>query len=321
MSTYKSTILITGGTSGLGLAAALSLAKSQTNKLILLASRTDPASAAATINKTTGRSNAQYIPLDLSSLASVRAFASTYAQASYPPLSALLLNAGLQFSGPPSFTIDDVEKTFAINHVGHALLFHLLTAHLLPTARIIVTASGTHDPAQKTAMPPAVYQTAAALAHPTSALALRDGRQQYSNSKLANVLWTYALDRRARAAGKQWRVNAFDPGLMPGTGLARDYGPVVRLLWRLLPLVIPVLRLLVTENIHTAAQSGRALADLAAGGGGGGDAVSGRYFEGTREIRSSVDSYVLAKQQDLWEWTLSAVSRDAEEKALFEKLQ
>lgn len=319
MSTYKSTILITGGTSGLGLAAALSLAKSQTNKLILLASRTDPASAATTINKTTGRSNAQYIPLDLSSLASVRAFASTYAKASYPPISALLLNAGLQFTGPPSFTIDNIEKTFGINHVGHALLFHLLTPHLMPTARIIVTASGTHDPAQNSGMPDAVYKTAQGLARPTSDIALKDGRQQYSNSKLANVLWTYALDRRVKEAGKQWSVNAFDPGLMPGTGLARDYGIVLRFVWRLLPFVIPLLRVVMSENIHTPAESGRALAELAVGGSG--ERVSGRYFEGKREIKSSVDSYVIGKQQDLWEWTLDTVSKDGKEKVLFEKLE
>ena len=55
--------------------------------------------------------------------------------------------------------------------------------------------------------------------------------------------------------------------------------------------------------------------------GGSGERVSGRYFEGKREIKSSVDSYVIGKQQDLWEWTLDTVSKDGKEKVLFEKLE
>lgn len=176
-----------------------------------------------------------------------------------------------------------------------------------------------HDPAQKTGLPDAVYTTAAALAKPTSEIALKNGRQQYSNSKLANVLWTYALDRRVKGSGKGWSVNAMDPGLMPGTGLARDAGPVLRFLFlRVLPSVIPLLRMLVSPNVHTAGESGEALARLAVGGDVGG--VSGKYFEGTREIESSKDSYVVEKQEDLWKWTLDTVSKDGEEKASFEKL-
>jgi NAD(P)-dependent dehydrogenase (short-subunit alcohol dehydrogenase family) len=315
--TYESTILITGGTSGLGLAAAHSLASSQKDKLILLASRTDISSAAVSINKKTGTSNTQYIPLDLGSLASVRAFASKYASASYPPISALVLNAALQFVGPPNFTPDNIETTFAVNHVAHALLFNLLTPHLTPDAQIIVVASGVHDPAQKTGMPDAVYTTAAALAQPTSDIALKDGRQQYTNSKLANVLWTYALERRVRDAGKGWSVNAFDPGLMPGTGLARDNGVVLRFIWRILPVFIPLLRVVMFENIHTTVESGRALAGCAVEGEG----ASGKYYEGGRVIKSSEESYMVEKQQELWGWTLDAVSKDKEERARFERLE
>lgn len=166
-------------------------------------------------------------------------------------------------------------------------------------------------------MPDAVYTTAAALAHPTSDLALKDGRQQYTNSTLANVFWTYALERRVRDAGKNWSVNAFDPWLMPGTGLARDNEVVLRFIWRILQVVIPLLRLLFLENMHTTAGSGSALAGCAVEGEG----VSRRYFEGARVMSSSEESHMVGKQEELWGWTLNAVSKDKEERMRFERLE
>jgi NAD(P)-dependent dehydrogenase (short-subunit alcohol dehydrogenase family) len=313
MSSYTSTILITGGTSGLGYPAALSLARSQPNTLILIASRSDHDSAAATINKATGHSNCAYAPLDLGTLASVRSFVGSYSTKGYPPLTALLLNAGLQFAGTPTYNADGIEKTFAVNHVGHALLFYLLIPYLAANARIVITASGTHDPAQKTGMPNAVYTSAGELAKPSGTNALKDGRQQYTNSKLANMLWGYALDRRVKRAGKSWTVTLFDPGLMPGTGLARDAGPVVRFVWlSVLPRLIWLLRIVAIKNTHTPKESGQALARLAVAEDVKG--VSGKYFEGLREIRSSRDSYLVEKQEDLWKWTLETVAKDDGEK-------
>ena len=321
MSEYTSTILITGGTSGLGYQAALALALSQpSTTLILIASRTDPNSSAAAINKATGHTNCQYLPLDLGTLDTVRAFASTYGTKSYPPISALLLNAGLQFTGPPSYTADNIEKTFAINHVGQALLFFLLMPHLTPSARIVITASGVHDPKQKTGIPDAFYINAGELAKPTSEKTRKNGRQQYSNSKLANVLWMYALSKQMQSQGKTWTVTAMDPGFMPGTGLARDAGAVLGFIFvHLLPVFIPVLRLVVSKNIHTPYESGSALARLAVGEDV--DGVSGKYFEGQTEIKSSEESYVVEKQEDLWKWTLDTVSKDSGEREAFEKFQ
>ena len=122
-------------------------------------------------------------------------------------------------------------------------------------------------------------------------------------SKLCNVLCADELDRRVKAMGLSRPdapidVFAFDPGLMPGTGLARDYGPVLRFLWfSVLPPILPALRLVI-GNIHTPAESGAALArlvlDPALAGQGG------RYFEGTREIRSSAESYDETKAETLW---------------------
>lgn len=71
-------------------------------------------------------------------------------------------------------------------------------------------------------------------------------------------------------------------------------------------------------NIHTSQDSGGALARLAADGDVEG--VSGVYFEGRKEIKSSVVSYEEEKQEDLWRWTLDKVAANEEEKRSFEKV-
>jgi NAD(P)-dependent dehydrogenase (short-subunit alcohol dehydrogenase family) len=322
MSTMNGTILITGGTSGLGYQCALELAQQHRQSCILLASRSDPEAAATSINKAVGHSNVQFLPLDLSSLLNIRNFAAEFKERGYPKIEALVLNAGLQFPHGITYNKDGVEMTFAVNHVGHVLLYYLLRERLSERARIVITASNGHDPAQKTSLPDAKYTTAEELAHPSIELAKNQGAQRYATSKLCNVMWTYALHRRFTEAtalprAGKWTVTAFDPGLMPGTGLAREYAPVLRWIWlKILPSLIPVLRRLLNPNIHSAKESGLALARLAAGEDV--EEVSGAYFEGRREIKSSVDSYDVEKQDDLWRWTAEHVARDKEELHSFE---
>ena len=321
MSKSPSTILVTGGTSGLGYECALDIARQKPNCSIIIASRSNNDDAAGSINKKLHQTNVSYLPLDLSSLAKVREFASSYSTKSSPPIAALVMNAGLQFPKDVSYTNDGIEKTFGINHVGHALLFYLLRPHLAPDARIVITASGTHDPAQKTGLPDAKFTTAEELAHPTPESAKNNGRQRYATSKLCNIMWAYALhDHITKAtSGKQWTVTAFDPGLMPGTSLARDGGAMLNFVFtKVLPHFIWLLRLMVSPNIHSPQESGAALARLAVGKDVQG--VSGKYYEGDKEIKSSVESYVKEKQEDLWQWTAKFVAMNEEEIRSFQQL-
>lgn len=124
----------------------------------------------------------------------------------------------------------------------------------------------------------------------------KTNRRRYTTSKLANVLFSYELARRLPPGVT---VNAFDPGLMFGTGLSREYPAPLRWLSNhVLPRTIPVLRRVLSPNIHTPAESGAALArlvierDL--------EKVSGKYFEGPREIRSSGESYDESRAAELW---------------------
>jgi hypothetical protein len=91
------------------------------------------------------------------------------------------------------------------------------------------------------------------------------------------------------------RVNAFDPGLMPGTGLARDYGALARAVWRY---VFPAFRLFV-PNVNSVRTSARRLAELIEVAER--DGATGKYGSGGRFVRSAADSYDESLARKLWD--------------------
>ncbi|WP_394791961.1 SDR family NAD(P)-dependent oxidoreductase [Rhodoferax sp.] len=313
--------LITGGSSGLGLACARSLLQDPgTQWSLLIASRNaaDGQRAADTLNREAGRSAVRYLPLDLGSLQAIHSFADALL-ARGERLDALVLNAGLQFRDSEQRTADGFEATFGTNHLGHFLLLHRLLPLLQAQARVAVVSSGTHDAAQRTGMPVPRFVGAELLAHPEQDVQRQfagadapsvQGRRRYSTSKLCNVYFTYELDRRLRAlppghALAGVAVNAFDPGLMPGTGLARAYPPALRWVWKN---IMPVLRLLV-RNANAPETSGAALAALVRG-----EPLpvsTGAYYEGRKPIRSSTPSYDTVAARALWEASARMVGVDA----------
>jgi NAD(P)-dependent dehydrogenase (short-subunit alcohol dehydrogenase family) len=171
MKTYTRSVLVTGGTTNIGFHAARDIAKAHPDYLVIIASRTDGEGAAQRINSMLNQENTIFLPLDLSDTNNVRTFAENWPSHNFPPIQALVLNAGLQFPGALQTSLQGIEKTFAISHIGHALLFHLLVPHLAPKARIVLTSSGTHDPAQKSGLPDAVYTSAEELANPPASTA------------------------------------------------------------------------------------------------------------------------------------------------------
>lgn len=297
------TALITGGTSGLGLQAARSIASSRSDWTVAITGRDEERSAeiARQLSEDAGGAPVVGLGLDLASLASVRRFAEGLAARDLPPPAALVCNAGTQIVSGLKRTEDGFEETFAVNHLGHYLLINLLLDQLAEPARIVLVASDTHDPDRRTGMPSPRYTDARRLADPGEAAGHTaiDGRRRYTTSKLCNVMTAYALARHLSepaADGRPRRItaNAFDPGLMPGSGLARDFSPVQRFAWRY---VMPALTLL-PLNAHTPRASAKALAGLVLDPALEG--VSGKYFEGRRIARSSKDSYDATKADALW---------------------
>lgn len=289
------TFIITGGNTGLGFECAAVLAADGKN-LVVIACR-DPEQgnrAAQRLRQSGGK--AEVLPLDLAKQASVHAFADSFRKRKFPPLAGLVCNAGGQNVAAPTRTIEGYETTFAVNHLGHYLLARLLLADLASDARITFVSSGTHDPKQKTGMPEPRYVSAEAVAHDFEPGSLA-GRRRYTTSKLCNVYCTYELARRLAASPDQRLqsicVNAFDPGLMPATGLARTYPAPLRFVSKY---VLPALALFMS-NIHSPATSGRRLALLASGEQG---RTTGKYFSNGREVRSSVMSYDTSKAIELW---------------------
>ncbi|MEU8895865.1 SDR family NAD(P)-dependent oxidoreductase [Nocardia sp. NPDC048505] len=296
------TVLITGGTGSLGYRAAEAVLAGDPDLHVLLTGRNADRIRTATTalgNRATG------LRLDLSSLDDVRRFARELPMHDLPPLHAIVCNAGIQIVTGTTLTTDGIETTFAVNHLGHFLLIRELLPSLRAPARIILVASDTHDPAKPTGMPAPRYRTADELAHPGPAGADKPGptgRRRYTTAKLCNVLTAYELARQLD--GGAITVNAFDPGLMPGTGLGRDYGGIQALAWRRL---LPALTAVPGLNVHTPRRSGRALARLVLDPALAG--VTGKYFSGRRMIPSSTDSYDVAKARDLWATSCALTAR------------
>jgi NAD(P)-dependent dehydrogenase (short-subunit alcohol dehydrogenase family) len=292
------TAIVTGANSGLGLECSRALLAAGAGWHVVLAVR-DLDRGRAAMAGLGHPDRCTVMALDLASLRSIRDFAASYAEDSdLPPARAVICNAGLQVISGTRYTTDGIELTFGVNHLGHFALVTGLLDRLEPPARIVIVSSDTHDPARRTGMPAPVYRSAEELAHPADAdtgePVVKVGRRRYTTSKLCNILFAYELDRRLGEGAGGVTVNAFNPGLMPGSGLARDYGPVQRLAWRF---VMPVLRVL--PQVHSMRESGATLAALASSPEF--DGTTGRYFDGRKPIRSSADSYDRVRAQDLWQ--------------------
>ena len=191
--------LVTGANSGLGLETAAALAGKGAH-VVLACRDADKAKAAFdAIRARRPDASIEVQALDLASLASIRACADRVL-AAHARLDLLLNNAGVM-AIPRRTTADGFEMQLGTNHLGHFALTGLLLERLLaaPAARIVTVSSSAHRPG---------------LIH-WDDLQLERGYgkwRAYSQSKLANLLFAYELDRRLRRKGARTMSLAAHPG-------------------------------------------------------------------------------------------------------------
>lgn len=256
----------------------------------------------------TGNTNIRSLELDLSSLESVRRFVHEFVGLNLPPLYAIVCNAGVQIVNGTQYTKEGFEMTFGVNHLGHFALVNLLLGKMAVRGKIVFVSSDTHDPLQKTGMPEPIYEKAEWLAYPNKSNVLLSGTRRYTTSKLCNIYCTYELAERIKTqTEKNITVNAFNPGMMPGTGLARNHNFFARFAWKY---ILPVLTIF-KHNVNTVAKSGKSLAMLIT------DSrlenITGKYFDGTKQTDSSNLSYVKQNWEDLWKTSMELVNLKKDE--------
>ena len=194
------TVLVTGATSGIGLATAEALAETGATLLVVGRDPSRTAEAADRLRAAPGRPAVETFLADLSSLAEVRRLAAEV-KARHPRLHALVNNAGAMFD-PRRESADGIEMTWALNHLAYFLLTNLLLDPLKAGApsRVVNVASEAHRMVRGIDF------------QDVEGKARYKAFRAYSQSKLANVLFTAELARRLEGTGVS--ANALHPGFV-----------------------------------------------------------------------------------------------------------
>ena len=200
MQSQKGKLIVVTGTGGVGFECALALAGRGAD--VVIAGR-DPAKGAAAVSAITGKipdATVRFEPMDLASLQSVREFADRM-RSNDRPIDVLINNAAVMSLPQRRVSKDGFELQFATNHLGH----FQLTSRLLPLLL---------------AAPKPVVTTVSSLAHRRGKINFADLQSErrynpwgaYQQTKLANLLFAFELQRRSNARGWNLVSNAAHPG-------------------------------------------------------------------------------------------------------------
>jgi len=225
--------IVTGCNTGIGYETARSLAEAGAQ--VVFACRSEAKACAAMHRLVEGaagrvaKEQLRFLPLDVSSFASVRRFVELFHEAKLVPHT-LVLNAGVMLSSR-SISTDGLEMTMASNHFGHFLLVQLLLPSLRTAEkqgekpRIVVVGSNMcymHDCFDfgEVVVAKSDAERSKYLERPYALF------RAYGQSKLANLYFTTELARRLQAAGSNIPANAIHPGEVM-TEVMRDMNPVL----------------------------------------------------------------------------------------------
>ncbi|MEN0065355.1 MAG: oxidoreductase [Myxococcota bacterium] len=282
-------IFVTGANTGIGFEAARALAMRGGRVLLGCRNRDKGHDAVQRIKAAHPDADVELVQIDLMDLASVEQAAKTVAQE--PKLDVLINNAGIMFT-PKTFTKDGFESQFGVNHLGHfALTGHLMPKLLeTPDARIVNISSTGHR-----------LGNGDLFWDDLDASQAYNPQTRYFASKLANLFFTYELDRRLKAKGSSVIAVAAHPG-GADTELGRHMSGLFGFLFRMLR---PVLMLFMNTS-----ESGAWPTELAAAHP---DVKGGQYFGPSRfreasgpaqQVDSSPQSKDAEKARRLWDLSI-----------------
>jgi protochlorophyllide reductase len=234
----KSTVIITGASSGVGLQGARSLA--QKGWHVVMACRNIPKTEQAAQDLGMATDSYTILPLDLSSLKSVKDFVSKFRQLNQP-LDALVCNAAiyLPLLKQPQYSVDGYEISVATNHLGHFLLANLMLEDLKnsgnPEPRLVILGTVTANPKElggkiPIPAPPDLGNLQGFVDGFKAPIAMIDGKKfkpgkAYKDSKLCNVLTMRELHRRFHNS-TGITFSSFYPGCVATTPLFRNHFPL-----------------------------------------------------------------------------------------------
>jgi len=208
-------VVLTGGTNGIGLAAAIELARRGADLTLVARNQARAADAVRRISAVSAGRVPDVMLAELASQSSIRQLARELL-ARYPRIQVLVNNAGAIYARR-QISADGIELTWAVNHLAPFLLTALLLDRLTASrpARIVTTSSGAHEGAR---IPFDDLNAERAWGGA--------GITRYGETKLANILFTAELARRLEGTGVT--ANAFHPGFV-ATGFNRNNGVLMRL--------------------------------------------------------------------------------------------
>lgn len=225
------TCLVTGATAGIGEVTARELARRGATVAIVGRNQERCETTVAAIRRETGNAAVEFIKADLSSQTEVRHLATEF-RARNSRVDVLVNNAGALFELRRE-SVDGIEMTLALNHLGYFLLTILLLDKLKASApaRIVNVSSDAHqmvkgfnfdDPQARARRGFRAYGQSKVASLLFSMLAPRahPALLQYAQSKLANLLFTYELARRLKGTGVT--ANALHPGFVASSFTARN---------------------------------------------------------------------------------------------------
>ena len=263
--------MVTGATSGVGKVTAQVLAQAGAEVVVVGRNREKSEATVDRIKQQTGNPAVEYMLADLSSQAAIRQLAETFKR-QHERLDVLVNNAGAFFLWRQE-SVDGIEMTLALNHLGYFLLTNLLLDMLKASApaRVINVSSGSH-------------KGETINFNHLQGKRMYSGFRAYGESKLANILFTYELARRLEGTGVT--VNAMHPGFV-ATNIGTNNGWIVRAIRPLMDLfAISVEEGADTINYLTISKEV--------------EEITGKYFIKRKAVSSSSISYDESLARKLW---------------------